>query len=447
MARWKAPGAKGLESMANQGTSGRAQGPGAGKPGGKAPVPRGPHRRGLANLDAEQTARLLIFGAVAAVIILAVGFLAFGYWYTVVKPRHRTVLQVENVTVSYTAMKRRMAYEFLRNTTYQTQNGAQILPQAALQASLNDLTELTQAESKLGVTLTAAEFDQQFRTRLAVAPAADQRTFADALRKELDKTGLTRTELERVVRADALATKIKDKFKAEVPATLLQAELDVIDVATQDAAQKAIDRINAGEDFAVVAKAVSREADVQTTGGRHAYGPKGSFNAAYDDYAFSGEIGKLSAPLSSGGTSPSFYVVRVVDRSDQPVTESQKPAIANAKLAEWLKTTEDELKANGKITIDWNQQSQVDALVSVVQDSSPKLVAQQQQQQRDQQKAQEVRQTTVAQLTASPRASTPAIAVTTPAPGTTPGQSASPAAQNATPVAPSQPVAPGSNGQ
>ena len=119
--------------MPNQGTSGSAQGPGAGKPGGKAPAPRAAHPRrgGLANLDQEQSARLLIFGAVAVVVIIALGFLAFGYWYTVIKPRNRTVLRVDSQTVSYTAMKRRMAYEFLRNTTYQSQNGIQILPAAA----------------------------------------------------------------------------------------------------------------------------------------------------------------------------------------------------------------------------------------------------------------------------------------------------------------------------
>ena len=332
--------------MPNQGTSGSAQGPGAGKPGGKAPAPRAAHPRrgGLANLDQEQSARLLIFGAVAVVVIIALGFLAFGYWYTVIKPRNRTVLRVESQTVSYTAMKRRMAYEFLRNTTYQSQNGIQILPAAAYQSALNELTEVTQAESRLSVTLTDAEFDQAFRTRIGVAAAADQRTFADGLRKELDKSSLTRSELERVVRADALEAKIKDKFKAEAPATQLQAKLDVISVATEDAAKKAADRINAGEDFAAVAKEVSKEPDVQTTGGRHEYGPKGSFSAIYDDYAFSGEVGKVSAPLSSGGTTPTFDVVRVVDRSDQPVTETQKPAIANAKLAEWLQTTQDELK-------------------------------------------------------------------------------------------------------
>jgi parvulin-like peptidyl-prolyl isomerase len=356
------------------------------------------------------------------------------------------VLQVENITVSYSAMKRRMTYEFVSNTSYQTQNGIQILPAGAFQSVLNELTEVTQAEGKLGITLTDAEFDEKFRSRIVVAPAADQRTYADGLRKELDKTGLTQSELERLVRADAIESKIQEKFKAEAPATLLQAKLDVIAAQSEASAQQAIDRINAGEDFATVAKSLpSTEADVQTTGGRHEYGAQGSFNAAYDDYAFSGEVGKLSAPLASGGT---FYVVRVVDRSDQPVQESQKPAIANNRLIDWLKATQEELKTTGSLKQDWDEQSQLDALNSIAGDLAAKLAAQQKKQQEDQQKAQDARETAVAALTAGPAASTPAASDATPGPETTPAQdqSASPAAETS-PVAPSQPVAPNSNGQ
>ena len=100
------------------------RGPADGKGGAKKPAPRGGHgkRSGL-NLDSEQSARLLLYGIVAAVMLIAAGFVVFGYWYSVVRPRHRTVLAVDGISVSYEAMKRRMAYEFLSNTNYQTQSG------------------------------------------------------------------------------------------------------------------------------------------------------------------------------------------------------------------------------------------------------------------------------------------------------------------------------------
>lgn len=426
--------------MASERKSGRERNTGGATPGVKKPAGRRHQSgglRGMFNLDSEQSARLLIIGAVALVVIVAVGFLLFGYWYSVVRPRNRTVLRVENISVSYTAMKRRMAYELLSNTNYQTQTGAQILPEATYQTLLNELTEITQAEGTLGIAVDDATLDQQFRSRIGAAPAADQRTFADALRKELEKTGLTESELRRLVRADAIRSSIRAKYNAEVPAVLLQSKVEVISTQTEAAAKQAVDRINAGEDFAAVAKAVSTEADVQTTGGLHDYGPPGSFDAAYDDYAFTGEIGKLSAPLSSGGANATFFVVRVVDRSDQPVKDNQKPVIADKQYVDWLKSTQEELQSAGKITRAWEQNAQTDALNAVLVDAGPKLVAQQQ----DQQKAQEVRQTTVAQLTVSPQVAT------TPAPTTPSAATPSDQGQGANPTAPSQPVAPGSNGQ
>jgi parvulin-like peptidyl-prolyl isomerase len=68
---------------------------------------------------------------------------------------------------------------------------------------------------------------------------------------------------------------------------------------------------------------VSAEVDVQSTGGLHDYAPQGSFNAAYDDYVFSAAIGEISPPLQS--PAGQFFIVRVIDRTEQPVTEDQKP--------------------------------------------------------------------------------------------------------------------------
>ena len=95
------------------------------KPSAKKPAPEEPSiaGRGGLSFDSEQSARLLIFGAVALVILIAAGFLVFGYWYSVIRPRNRTVLRVENISVSYTAMKRRMAYEFLTNTNLPDPDG------------------------------------------------------------------------------------------------------------------------------------------------------------------------------------------------------------------------------------------------------------------------------------------------------------------------------------
>jgi PPIC-type PPIASE domain len=433
--------------MANERKPPRGDGASAGKAAAKKPSAGASHTRrgGLLDLDSEQTARLLIFGGVALVVAVAAGFLIFGYWYSVIRPRNRTVLQVADQTVSYEGMKRRMSYEFLQNTTYQSQQGIQILPTATLQALKNELTQITQAGPKLGITVESAETDEKLRTKLSLPANADQRQFADALRKALDSTGLDESEYRRIVTADAFDTKILAKFKAEAPATSLQAKIAVISTQTEDDAKQAITRVSAGEDFSEVAKAVSKETDVQTTGGVKDYATKESMNATYSDFAFTADIGSVSAPLvsdasSSGSAQNQYYVVKVLDRSDQPLTDAQKGQIAAQQSSDWLATTQDEMQGNGTLKEDWSQQAQADALLAISGSVTAKLAAQQLKQQQDQKASQDARSTTVAQLTASPPVSG------TPSPEGTPGAPTE-QSQGASPVAPGQPVVTSTNGQ
>ena len=265
---------------------------------------------------------------------MAAGFLIFGYWYSVVRPRNRTVLRVNDVSISYSAMKRRMAYEFLNNTTYQTQDGAQILPEATYQTLLNELTEITQAESEFGITLTDAEFDEKLRSRIVVSPAADQRTFADGLRKELDKTGL-RSPSSLLVRAEAIDTKITDKFKAEAPATTQQAKIEVI----ADGPRTRRSRRSTASTGERISQPSPKRSRASPTGR-----PLVAFTTT-DPRArltWRTTITRLRARSASSArrfrpVGVVFYVVRVIDRSDQAVKDSQKPTIAEKQRRDWLK--------------------------------------------------------------------------------------------------------------
>ena len=182
---------------------------------------------------------------------------------------------------------------------------------------------------------------------------------------------------------------------------------------TQDDAKKAQARVQAGEDWATVAKEVSQEVDVQTTGGVHDYTPATGLNAAYRDYVFasSTKVGDISAPLPSpAGTQ--YFVARVDDRADKPVTEDQKPKLADKRYSDWLVAQQDQMT----VVRHWEAQDQADALLSVVNGTGAKIRKQQQLQQ-----------------PAAPVATQPAPAQQPPASGSD---------QN--PQVPNAPVAPGS---
>lgn len=399
---------------------------------------------GRPRMDPEQSARLLLIGGVVGVVLLAVGLIAFGWYWTEKRPLGRTVLKIDEYNITYAAMKRRMSYELFRSSTLQ-QNPTG-LATIAYDNLVEELTRVARADT-IGVSIDDATFDQKLRSRIGVAADADQRAFQDGLRGQLSATGLNEAEFRRLVLAELLETAIKDKFTAELPPVVLQARVEVISAPTAEQAQAAIDRINAGEAFADIAKEISQETDVATTAGVHDYTPDGSLNESYNDFAFSSEIGVLSSPLP-GTTGTTHYVVRVLDRSDQPIREEQRAGLAQTRFDEWLSTAKADIGSSGALVNKWDENSQNEALVEVYTDARATLDEQARQQAEQQRQQAEQQQTAVAVLTTNP-APTTDPAGSTPEPATTPAAESSPA-EEATPAAsgdsgvtpPSQPVAP-----
>jgi parvulin-like peptidyl-prolyl isomerase len=324
-------------------------------------------RRGF-SIDSEQS--LLLYGVVALVVVAALGFIAFGYWDSVIRARGRTVLQVEDVKVSYAEMKRRMYFDYTQSVNLYLQNPqvAQTIPQATYINLTNELTAIMRAEPDLAVTYTTEEVDAKLREEIGVAAGADQSTFRDSYRNKLRETGLHDNEYRRAVLATLLDTKIRDKFLAEVPPNVPMAKLEVIQTNTRDAAQQAIDRVNAGEPWVTVATELSTDPNAATTGGVQEYQPDGGFNQVYNGYAFSAPVGQVSEPLETGNV---FYVVRVVDRSEQPVQEAQKSGIADRRLSQWYTDTQTMMRIVDNWTDDL--EAQTDALQPIYDDLGERI--------------------------------------------------------------------------
>ncbi|MHB8514192.1 MAG: peptidylprolyl isomerase [Dehalococcoidia bacterium] len=347
--------------MSGESKRGRAPGPAAPK----RPLPR--KRPGLGDLlalDSERSSRLLLYGGVLFVLLLAGGFIAFGYYNSVIKPRHRTVLGADGINISYLAMKRRMAYDLQQNPSYlQSQAALTSLPQAAYQELLDEIILVTRGPSDQGIQISPADFDLQLRTKIGVTKASSIEQFAAAFRGALQQSGLHEDEYRRMVLADMIKSRLRAKFTKELPAAVPQAKVEVIQVATKAAADAALFRVKAGQDWATVAKEVSTEPTRATTGGVHDYLPEGDMNPAYSGFAFSAAVGQISDVITAGtSTAPTYYVVRVLDRADKPLTDQEKPSAVNRRYNTWLS----DMQAKMVITNHWDQTSQGTALVSVL---------------------------------------------------------------------------------
>ncbi len=354
--------------------------PGAKPAAAKAPLK---HRRGgLASMDAEQSARMLIFGVTAAVLITAVAFIVIGYYVSVVRPRGRTVLQVDQITVSYSDMKRRMAYEYGADPSFQNQQSVFSVPIVAYQNLLEELTLITRAESELGVTADEAEIETALRTKVGVAQDADDAAFAEQYRRALSTSRLHDGEYRNVVRAGVLKEKVQAKLNEGTPAQVPQAKVEVIAVKERAEAEAVIARIAAGEAWADVARAVSLDSAAAQTGGVQEFNYEGGVSPAYREFAFSAPAGEISTPLQDPGGAGPFIVVRVIERADMPLTDAQKPVFQTAQYQTWLEETQAKMTIVDKWSPD--EEAQSSALVPLFDDAVIKTRQQLEEQQRPQ---------------------------------------------------------------
>jgi parvulin-like peptidyl-prolyl isomerase len=341
----------------------------------KSPKQRGPaktvarprhHRGGMFSMDSEQSARMLLFGITAAVLIAAAAFIAIGYYVSVIQPRNRTVLKVDSYEISYSAMKRRMAFEYASNPALQNPQSIFSIPQIAYQNLTDELTLLSLAEPEFGITITAEEFDERLRSRIGVAATADAATFSDTYRNVLSASRLKKDEYELQVRADVLGDKVGDKLVEARPAAIPQARIEVIGVSEDETAQCAIDRINAGEAFADVAKELSLDSDA-TNGGVKDFNFDLAMQAAYREFSFSAPVGELSAPLQDPSGQGALFVVRVIAREDQPVREDQETVWKSETYRTWLT----DAKTRVTIVDDWSddREAQADAALPLLKDA------------------------------------------------------------------------------
>lgn len=85
-------------------------------------------------------------------------------------------------------------------------------------------------------------------------------------------------------------------------------------VATEDEAKKVKQRLENGEDFATVAKEVSKDAGAE--GGDLGFFTRGQMLKPFEDAAFALEVGQISDPVQ---TQFGWHIIKVEEKRDQPL--------------------------------------------------------------------------------------------------------------------------------
>jgi peptidyl-prolyl cis-trans isomerase C len=189
--------------------------------------------------------------------------------------------------------------------------------------------DVSLALSELGTNLPAQMTDEQKRN-YAIEYLMDLKIVARAAEREkIAETPEFRRRLEQTrerILMETLLTREGDKGKDEAAlrkfyddtVKTLKAEPEVrarhILVETEEEAKKALERVTKGEDFAAVAKEISKDPGSGTDGGDLGFFTKDRMVADFAEEAFKTPVGKISGIVK---TQFGFHIIKVEETRDR----------------------------------------------------------------------------------------------------------------------------------
>ena len=281
--------------------------------------------------------RAIIFaGVIAVLFILAIP--AYGYWSNFVVPPRNVVLRVDDT---------RYTLGFLTNYIKGLQDlGAQpnlsVEPFRVLQ--LLEENEVVRAGAPgRGARVTTEEIDQEVMDRILGSSfvqtdtPADQmdREFGESYQNYLETVNLSEEEHRKLVQADLLREKLTEILGQEVPTIGKQALISWIVVSTENFEQvtEISDRLEAGEDFAVLAEEFSVDRNSAVEGGELGWVPELAY-PPLDETIFSLQPGESSGAVNLGETT---YFIKVSDVDDARTIDTEmRNRLKNVAYQQWI---------------------------------------------------------------------------------------------------------------
>lgn len=189
------------------------------------------------------------------------------------------------------------------------------------------LTEQAAAEANVEVTEAQVE---QYLDEMAADSGGKEAFLA-----KLQEWGETYEHAKREVRAQLIGMEMTGRVVAQVPGSTEQVHARHILVDTREEAQHIRSQLEAGADFAALAKAHSRDKSTRDNGGDLGFFPRGILVASeVEDAAFSLQPGQISDVVASP---MGYHIVQVVERDpDRPVSEQSLQLLREQAVQEWV---------------------------------------------------------------------------------------------------------------
>jgi parvulin-like peptidyl-prolyl isomerase len=185
----------------------------------------------------------------------------------------------------------------------------------------------------LGLTPTPEQVESEIASRLNVS-RDDEAAFQVAYENDRKARDLSDKEYREMGEAALLGRWAQEGFVRAVPEAADQVRIRQILVGAQEDADRVVERLNAGEDFATVAKEMSSDTATKEAGGEKGWVAIEELEQSYAAKVFALEVGQRGEPLEGQG---GFYIIEVEEKqAGRPLGDAQRTSIGSRYYSLWL---------------------------------------------------------------------------------------------------------------
>ena len=162
--------------------------------------------------------------------------------------------------------------------------------------------------------------------------------------------GVSEATIRAVYEAQLYRQKLMDEITKDVPRTEEQVWARHILVETEEEAKSIYDRLKNGEDFATLAKELSKDTGSGANGGDLGWFGRGAMVPEFEEVAFKLKIGEISEPVKSQF---GYHIIQALGHQEVPLNDSQYQQKKDTEFNSWL---EAERSKEGVTTYDvWKE--------------------------------------------------------------------------------------------
>lgn len=153
-------------------------------------------------------------------------------------------------------------------------------------------------------------------------------------RSDLNKKGIPTADIQRILKGALLRLRVMEAITEDVPAEEEQVWARHILVASKDEADAVIERLNAGEDFAVLAQELSTDQGSKGSGGDLGWFGRGRMVLEFEQASYALEnIGDISEPVNS---QHGWHIIQLIGKGVNGVNEQSHENLKNLAFDKWL---------------------------------------------------------------------------------------------------------------